>query len=287
MNDGSYLDPYEISGVTVFKKSANISPSSILGDDGLIDPTVSSSIVAHFEISAVGDNGVALDSSNYSPASDASGIYYVKEGQYVAVLDGIVDLSGHLSFWGEDAVVPNTASTVDEYIDVWTIRNVATSDLKTVLHEFRLYDDSFVSITEPLMIRSSNKLTTKKIQLNSKRDLKITTEFVIENKAIDESIKNLFKDSIATDAQIEIVKINTDPNLAGWVTVSSFSDTTDLVEVTSRNTFIFNWDTSALLTHPEYLGNRLGDMKGTYFVRVKYNLLNEVIYSPRFHILVI
>lgn len=282
MNDGAYIDPAEVSAVTIFKKSANISPCSILGEDGLISSDVSGDILMQFEVSSPGTNGIALDEDEYTPGNTASGIYRKERGQYVVVLDGISDLSGANSTW--DQVYKNGASSVAEYIDVWTARLPVESDFKTIIHEFSLYDDAFTSITEPLMVRASNKLTTKKIALGAKRDLKVTTEFVVENKNIDESIKNLFKDAIATSAVYEIVKINEDHNLPARVTVSSFDDTVDTVKITSRNTFVFPWDTSTLATHAEMIAGNLGSQTGTYYVRMRYQLLNETILTPRFYI---
>lgn len=284
INDGEYVDPSEIRDVMVFKRTPSISPSSILDSDGLVAQEYSSYMAAYFAPSAQ-ESGPALYPSSYQYG--ASGVYRYAQGDYVCVLDGISGVSGSHSLWGTQTVVANTASTTGEYFEVWTVRYPGQSDYKTVFNWFNLYNDTFQTITEPLMIRAHNELSVKKIPIGSKRDLKITSEFTIENKEIDQNIKNLFKTNIAVNPQIEIVKVNEDINLPARVEVSGFSDTSSLIHVTSKNTFVFTWDTEDLLTHPSLLAGTFGSPTGVYYVRVKYKLMNEEIISPRLFLQVI
>jgi len=97
INDGVYVDPYEISAVTVFDKSANFTPSTIL-EDNLISPDISKDIV-RMNFAPSGD----MSPSNYSPNTDitsASGVYKVKTGEYIVVLDGVLNNSGVYNLHG-------------------------------------------------------------------------------------------------------------------------------------------------------------------------------------------
>ena len=102
------------------------------------------------------------------------------------------------------------------------------------------------------------------------------------------SIKNLFKDSAITSAGVEIVKINDSVNLPGRVEVSGFSDTSALIDITSDNTIIFNWDTEEIKTLGDSAAEilkreQIGCPTGTYAARIQYYLLDERIISPLFH----
>ena len=85
-NAGAYVDPYEISAVTVFDKSANFTPSTIL-EDNLIASGIDSSIVRmNFAPSGVGAGRTGEDPSSYNPGTDiasTSAVYRVKEGEYI------------------------------------------------------------------------------------------------------------------------------------------------------------------------------------------------------------
>ena len=206
----------------------------------------------------------------------------VKQGEYMVVLDGTQDTSGIYNFHGSSVTVANSASASDNYIDCWTIKFAQSSDYQTLINDFRLYDDTFFTITQPLLLATRNKLINRHISLDSKENLKVTTEITIQNKDIDDSVKNLFKDSAITNASMKIDKINEDSTtLPAHVTVSGFDDTTTSIDVTSDNTMIFRFDTTTLTTHPS-VANFAG-VTGTYRVTVKYNLLNETIVSPPYY----
>lgn len=278
LNDGNYVDPYEIKDVAVFSRYTNLYPSSLLDASGLIDgSSVSSLTKAYF---AASGGASYLAESEYAPG--ASGIYKTGTGEYVAVLDGQVGVSGYNSDWG--AVIANTASVVGPYLDIWTVKLTANSDYTTVINQFTLFDDTFFTLTEPLLIHTNNKLVNKKIPLGSKQDLKINTTFSVENDGLSDSIKNLVDNSIILNPMIKIEKLNDDPNLPARVEVSGFSQTSSLVSLTHDNTIIFNWDTEQLKTHPELLAGNLGNMRGVYAVVVKYDLLTERIVTPQMYV---
>jgi len=284
INDGEYYDPYDISGVTVFQQNSNFSPSSVLSGNVLASNLDSDLILMHFTPSANDGNTAGQDPSGYSANSllAASGVYRVKQGEYMVVLDGTQDTSGIYNFHGSSVTVANSASASDNYIDCWTIKFAESSDYQTLINDFRLYDDTFFTITQPLLLATRNKLINRHISLDSKENLKVTTEITIQNKDIDDSVKNLFKDSAITNASMKIDKINEDSTtLPAHVTVSGFDDTTTSIDVTSDNTMIFRFDTTTLTTHPS-VANFAG-VTGTYRVTVKYNLLNETIVSPPYY----
>jgi ATP sulfurylase len=154
------------------------------------------------------------------------------------------------------------------------------------INEFKLFDDTLFSVTQPIVFTTSNKLRNKHIKLGSKVDLTVATEFNIGNKDIDSSIKNIFKDSVIVNPSVQIVKLNDDYTLPSRVTVSAFADTSAYMDVTSDNTLIFNWDTNALYTLPSVLNGTFGPLTGAYQVQVKYSVLNQTILSDYLNLIV-
>jgi hypothetical protein len=283
INNGVFQDPYEISSVTVFKLTDNTSPSTLLTSQNLLDPSIASGVVKMgFANSATLVTNVAFNASNYTPGTTASGIYKLGTGQYSVVLNGQIPLSGAY----EGTKIANTASTVGDYLDIWTVRWVQNSDWEIFINDFRLYRDSIFTTTEPLLVTTTNKLTNKHIKLGSKVDLTVVTEVNIANKNITRGIKDIFQDAAITSAQIQIVKLNDDYTLPARVTVSSFTDTSALVDITADNTLIFNWDTTALYTLPAVSAGTFGPLTGTYAIQVKYNILTQTIVSDLMYVIV-
>ena len=276
INDGVYVDPYDISAVTIFDKSANFTPSTIL-DDNLIASGIDASIV-RMNYAPSGD----MSPSNYNPDTDitsTSGVYRVKEGEYIVVLDGTQDISGVYNLHGSSVLVPNSASAVKDYIDVWTVMLAEGSTYQSLINDFHLYDDTFFVMTEPLLLTASNKLINKHVTLGSKENIKIATEVTINNKTIDSSVENLFRDSAVVSPQIKIEKLNEGTEtLPAHVEVSGFSDTSALIDVTSDNTMVLNFDTTTLATHLNVAD--FGGLVGQYRITAKYTLLNELIVTP-------
>lgn len=276
VNDGQYQDPYEISSVSIFKLTSNTSPSTILDSSNQVDVSLASAVILmQFANSATETTNAIFNASNYTPAATASGIYKLGTGQYAVVLDGTLNLSGVFN----GAKIENQASTVTDYIDVWTVKMVPASEYAVYINQFKLNDDTLFTLTQPILLQTTNKLRNKYVKLGSKIDLMISTEFNLGNKDIDSSIKNIFKDSVIVEPAIQIVKLNDDYTLPSRVTVSSFANTSATVDVTSDNTMIFNWDTNALYTLPSVLNGTFGPLTGAYQIQVKYSVLNQTIYS--------
>lgn len=274
MNDGEFIDPVQIVDVAVFDRAAQQDPSSLLKSDGTLNDAVVSSLAkAYFRF----DNETGwMDASTYLPP--ASGVFRVKQGEYVAVLDGITPATVFADRWGTE--VENTASATGDYLDVWTIKYPTASDTKVVINAFSLFNDTFYTTTEPLMLKTSHELVTKKIPLGSKQDVKITTEFTVENRNIDSSIRNLFKTAVAVNPKIKIEKLNDDPNIPSRVMVYNYADTSGSIRVSSENTFIYTWDTDLLKTHAQLQEGNLGNMRGVYAISLQYDLLTERIQAP-------
>ena len=305
INDGLYQDPYAISSVQVFKRANSLSPSTVLNTDGLVASSTAATCVMGFGVSSNGTgvvNGIFKDDSfnvtaytgtvlpegdgSVNRCSGVSGIYKLGTGQFACVLDGVAGSS--LS--GNDAngtSVTNTASQATRYIDIWTIKLTEGSTWKTYINDFELFDDTFFTVTQPLMLRSHNKLFNKRVILGSKENLKIGTEITVENAEIDESIRNIFKDTLITSASVTIKKMNEDSNLPSRTTVVESTN----VEITSDNTIIYSFDTETALVNGDLPTGTLeqddlGSRSGTYALQVEYNLLTEKIVSPMMYFIV-
>lgn len=281
VNDGQYQDPYEISSVSIFRLTSNTSPNTVLDSESLVSPTLASSVILmNFANSSVFTSSTTFNASNFSVG--ASGIYKLGTGQYVVVLDGASNQSGVYN----GVVIPNQASSVTNYIDVWSVKMAQGSKYAVYINEFKLNDDTLFSVTEPLLLSTQNKLRNKHVKLGSKIDLTVATEFNLGNKDIDSSIKNIFKDSVIVDPSFQIVKLNDDYTLPSRVIVSSFADTSAHTDVTSDNTMIFNWNTASLYTHPSLQNGSFGPLTGAYQIQVKYTVLNQTILSDYLNLIV-
>ena len=282
INDGAYVDPYEISSVQLFTKSATLTPNRVLGTDNL---------VSAIPLMAFGASGATLtsdsnfDVTNYTPATTASGIYRLSQGEYVVVLDQTLNLSGY-NFYPAAELSVSSLSAVGDYVDLWTVKLDEASKYQIITNLFSLHEDTFFAFTEPILLTTSNKLMNKHLRLDERVELKVSTETTIQNKNIDLSIQNIFKDSVITSGAMEIKKVNQDPKFDGPFTVSSFADTSALVQITGDNTLMFNWDTSDLKANAAFLLGAFGSITGTYSVQVQYTLLNEKIISPLFYLTV-
>jgi hypothetical protein len=209
-----------------------------------------------------------------SPCSGVSGIYRLGTGQFAVVLDGLLgsSLSGvtHSS-----NLMMNTASGATSYIDIWTVRMSEGGAWKTYINTFELFDDTFISITEPVLLRAKNRLFNKNVYLGSRVNLKIGTDITIENENIDEATRNIFKEAAITGAYIEISKLNEDSNLPARVPVVKSTN----VNITSENTIMYTLDTDNMFDGGTGNIDDLGSRRGTYMVKVSYDLLTEKIFS--------
>ena len=300
LNDGQYQDPYAISSVHVFKRTETLSPSTVLDSSTQIVASESTSNAAM--VFGPSSNGIvgedtSFNETNYTgnvvavtppllpDCTGASGIYKLNTGEFAVVLNGISasSLSG-IDQNGDP--IANTASQATRYVDIWTVKLTQGSDWKVYINDVELFDDTFFSVTEPLLLRSKNKLANRQVVNGSKVDLKIGTEVTVENKNIDSSVKNIFKSALITSATIQIQKVNEDPSLPGRY---------DIVDapvdyVTADNTLIYSFDTDSTLKSGDgitgFEEDKRGTKRGTYAVKVTYNMISEKIVSPWMYFIV-
>jgi hypothetical protein len=282
INDGAYVDPYEISSVQLFSRSATLSPNSVIGSDGLVSSLPLMIFGASGETLTSNSN---FDVTNYEPAKTASGIYRMGTGDYVVVLDQTLNLSGWDSV-NASALAASSLSVVDDYVDLWTVKLASASKYQVITNRFSLHEDTFFAFTEPLLITTSHKLMNKHIRLGEVVDIKVSTETTLQNQNIDKSVQNIFKDSIITSATMEVRKVEQNINMDGPFGVSSFAESVGNVSITGDNTMILSWDTTKIKNLSSFDNGTFGSLTGTYSVQVKYTLLNQTIISPLFYLTV-
>lgn len=298
INDGEFYDPYDVSACTIFAKLSNATPSSIVDvDDGLIKSDATSVVLMNFNISgnpvgADGHDGTgtkvtsqrmttpAQQTANplwnppYVPGDRASGIFRVGVGDYVAVLDGSIDLSGTYDIrypYQGGIEVANAASAVQDYIDVWTVKMAQGSEYQLFINNFSLYNDTFTTITEPLLITTRNKLLNKNLRYGEHLDMKITTDITVQNNTLPEETKNILRDYQITNPQIKIERVNEDSiNQPARTEITSYVD----ANLTTENTILYSFNT-----------NNLDDVvpAGTYIITAKYSYLTQDFVSPPFY----
>jgi len=296
INDGLYVDPYEISSVQIFQKSDTLTPNSVLGADNLIDATPLM-IFAGTAKNNVGDYGhctrplgvtegacsAGFLETQYplGGATNASGIYRLGVGDYVCVLDNSLNLSG----WDWDTstiLMASACSSVGTYVDMWTVKFEEASKYQVMTNDFNLYEDTFLQVTEPLMLTSKAKLLNKHVRMGEIIDLKVTTENTLQNKNIPESVQNIFKDSVITSATIKIAKVNYEPTYTGPFVVVPSGTSIAQMEITGDNTLLYSWNTGSSITPSNTFGSGLG----TYSVQVSYVILNQTFISPLLYLTV-
>ncbi len=273
-NGGVLADPYAISGVGVYYLSSNGSPSSVLTSSNLIEGSITP--LMWFANSSVATSDSTFNASNYAPATTASGIYKLSTGRYVAVLDGTLALSSHFA----GSTIANRVSAVGDYIDVWQISWTSALNYNTFINDLRLFTDTTFTLTEPLLLTVKNWINPKDIKFGSKVTIKVPTNITISNLNIDDSVRNIFRDTVVTNPQFKILKINDGVhNLQNHVTVSSFANTSSLIDVTSDNTMTLSFDTTLLPTHSEILAGTYGSLTGVYALQVKYTVIDQTFVS--------
>lgn len=295
MRDGEYvsLDNAQVSSVTLFKKQANTSPSSILdASSGLISDAAAADAIWRWDLSSsVGGDPPGrrlLSESDYVPTTSVScsSIYSVGEGRLAVVLNGIDTVSSVLRNGVEVSSSQQlSGQPAATYIDVWTVKLCAGCDWQTYINDTAFFQNNAVILTEPLLYSSRHRLSNKRIELGSIEKLKIGTEITIENKNIDNSVKNVLRDGLITSGSVEILKHNNDPTLNPRPIIVSFADSAGLVEITQDNTFLYKFNTTDL-TNYLVVGN-IGSATGTYSVQVKYNVLEDTILSPMLYFTVV
>jgi hypothetical protein len=281
INDGQYVDPYEISSVTLFKKS-DIIKDNIFDTENLVSAVP---LMAFANAGATQTSLGAFDEANYTQGVTASGIHKKGTGDFVVALDQSVELSG----WDattSTVVAASGLSLVEEYADIWAVKLTAASKYQLIINYFTLHEDTFMGLTEPLALKTSNKLINKHLRLGEIVDLKITTEVAVMNSNIPEEITNIFKDSVINNASVEIKKVNSDHNFDGPFTVSGYDGTAALTTISSDNTISLSFDTNNINSLAAFTNGSFGSLTGLYSIQAKYLILNQTIISPLYYLTV-
>jgi|TARA_R100001143_G_C3354865_1_gene131709 DNA-directed RNA polymerase subunit L len=280
-NDGQVVDPFDISAVSVFAYDDYASRSLFSTPGNLVD--VEPLMQFGFNETETYPQNAAAYTATWAGGEDydqASGIFKLATGDFIAPLRLDVGLSGA---WETTELAADSVSAATTYIDVWTVKLLEGSNYQSFIHKWSLYEDTFFSITQPLLVKTSAKLSNKHLRYGEVIDLTFPVEVTIENKNIDESILNILKSTLITNPKVKIVKMNDDPALDGgtngWV-VLAFTDE-QTINVTADGTIIYTWDTTTIPS-----SNTFGSAPGTYAIQVRYEVNTETIISPRFYVTV-
>ena len=282
-NDGQLVDPVDVSSVSIFKfdtyasSSLFVASSNLLSAEPLMQFAPSTPLVGSPTPAPIADYTGTWGNNIATDFQYASGIFKIGAGDYVVPLRMDKALSGA---WEETQLeASSNVSAAGTYIDVWTVKLLAGSQYQSFIHRWSLHEDTFFSITDPLLVKTSTKLSNKHLRFGEKVDLVAPVEVTIENENISQSVINTLKSTLITSGAFKIAKVNDNTTLEGPFTVSGFSDTIGLVKTTSEGTLIFTWDTNQIPT-----SNTFGEAKGTYAVQVQYWADGQKIISPRFYV---
>ena len=278
IQDGLYVDPLEISGVTVVNAGEFGSKVDLLSGIGnsfhIISPNISDTqikyhwsslgLVAATEMREPTSHNLAVigasSITSYDPqdGNDASGVFRTGRGKYIVFLNNVLDeefsnLTSTYAFHGSGVSVTNTASSVGDYYDIWTVRmlhqtldNVwlspgTTDDVRSIVQDFTLYGDygSLVVATEPIMLETQHKLQRDKFTSESLVNLEIGTEIVIRNHTIDEVTKTVLENTSIQNFEAKLQKMNDggDLSLPPYWTTNSYTDWKGIIFGAEKPTF--------------------------------------------------
>jgi hypothetical protein len=317
-NNGSYYNPFAVSSVMVFKDSTASSvelsyitnglPEPLLDLEpsssryGLVKESIQDQAVFRFAWKELGLSATeSLPGKNdfpYGPGNGASGIYKSGEGRFACVLDpnassikaSAFDSSlsnGPNPYDGitEADILANGCSAAGTYYDVWTVKNLETGAWETHCNKFQLVQDRVVTSTEALAITNSTQLKNKYVELGSITNLTFLNNFTIENRNIERYKRDSFRESILTDAQIKITKINESPSVSNRYTVHAFTVDDGDIRITSDDTVLYRWNTINLITQSS-ANFLMGGPTGVYECQLQLTYLDNVVLTPRFKLVV-
>ncbi len=279
-NDGQLVDPVDVSSVTLYKHESYAS-SALFDASNLPSATP----LMNFAPSGAAPDPASEYTADWGAPGGlagfdyqyASGIFKLGTGKYVAPVRLDKGLSG--VFRGTVLDASANLGLATSYIDAWSVKLLPGSQYQSFIHRWSLYEDTFFSVTEPLLVKTSTTLANKHVRYGEKIDLVAPVEVTIENRNISEAIINTLKSTLVTSGAFKITKVNDNTSLDGPFTVSGWADTSSSVEVTSDGTLIFSWDTNQIPTSSTF-----GEAKGTYAVQVLYWANGQKIISPRFYV---
>lgn len=275
-NDGTYVDPVQISSVHIFATPSNATADSFLdlsagsSSYGLITSgSELSSGLFVFRPSGTDNTTHAGFNKELYDGTDisASAIYKISTGRYGVTLQP--DAS---SFVG-NATTSSLVSSVGTFYDIWTVKLTASSDWQTFINCFSLFNDRYIAVTEPIKMAVRTTMITKQMRNGEVRDLVIPNTIRVVNDNLPTDIQNLFSHSVIDNASVRIQKKQ---ERETWLDVSGFADTSGTVIVDSADTIRFLLDTTG--TGFTTLN---GGAPGIYAVQAKFTILNETFYSEK------
>lgn len=292
LQNGSYVDPYLVSAVTIFKDTTASSAEFPYVTNGLsekfLDLEASSANYGLLNASAndwmvfnFSGTGLLAPSSFTGATNNVSGIYRSKAGIAGHFSVFLVPGASGFNLSGGSISIPSSGLQAGNYFDIWTIQHSNGGAVKTYIQSFTLTLNNIIGLEEPLLTKVTTRFEPTKIQYGEVVNLKFINDIVVVNRNIPEPIKNIFRDSVIQNAAVRIRKVNEDPGFSQMYDVSGFSNTSGLVEITSTDDVLFLFDTTILSTLTNNEG--FGPIRGLYVVDLKFTLLTETIYSPKFY----
>tara|TARA_R110002110_G_scaffold66605_1_gene182206 strand:+ start:2258 stop:3154 length:897 start_codon:yes stop_codon:yes gene_type:complete len=269
LKGGAYYDPYVIQSVHIFRDTHGTA-------DNILDLAAGSTnyglVASANTLSATMLFQGSDDEADFTLSGDASGqslaIFKRSTGKYGVVLrEGMVWTNPVNS-----SATTYTNATTGKYWDIWTVKDVVGGTFSTFIHSFHLHTQSVITLTEPLLITTSQKLVQKYINKNSKIDLHVRSEHTINNTNITEEVKNIFDQTVMDSAAVRIIHLKDDTSTGtGYTEIVPWTSTG--VIVNSDDTIIYNWDTSAANV-------------GMYELQTSSTFLGQTIMSDKFNLVV-
>jgi hypothetical protein len=267
LKNGTFSDPTSIKSVHIFKDTNSGSADNYLdlsagsASYGLVASSLNASALIVF-------SGTA-DESTYNGAP-AGKVFKRSTGKYAVLLEDAIPWVDVDDATPQTYYTSSTNLTATKYWDIWTVIDNGASS--TYVHSFEFFNDNIISLTEPLMVTTSQRLVQKYLNKNSKVDLHVTSSHTVNNTNITPEVKNIFNSTILNNAAIRIIKLKEDTS-TGVPYEETLAWTSTGVSVNSDDTIIYNWDTA-------------GEDVGTYELQVSSTFLNQNILSEKFNLVV-
>lgn len=291
IQNGSLRDPYSISSVVIFRDTlasssefpylSNGLPEVFIDlsagstDYGLLNSSANDLMVYRFA-------GTIQSPSAYTgTGSSCSSIYRTQVGTTGKFSVVLTPGASSYDFSGGTVNIPTSGLQTGDYFDIWVIKNNSNGRYRLYIHQFTLHEDSVISLDEALIVDITTKLKQKRIQLGETINIHFLNDITIANRGVTQAIRNIFKDSIISNAGMRIIKVNEDVNVASRYEVSSFANTSGLCEITSDDDILFLLDTS-IFTNLANSVETYGTPRGLYQLQVRMEISNEIYLSPLF-----
>tara|TARA_R100001509_G_scaffold62084_1_gene34305 strand:+ start:409 stop:1302 length:894 start_codon:yes stop_codon:yes gene_type:complete len=267
LKNGAYADPSSVASVHIFKDTNSGS------SDNWLDLSADSS---RYGLVATSSNASAIiifsgtqDEADYN-ATPSSCIHKRSTGKYAVLLENDISWLDPDDDTTNTYYTSSTDLTATKYWDMWTVVDNGVSSL--YIHSFEFFNDNVISLTEPLMVTTRQRLVQKYVNKNAKVDLHVTSEHTVNNTNITPEVKSIFNSTILDNAAIRIIKLKDDTSTgAAYEEIQAWTSTG--VSVNSDDTIIYNWDTASR------------DV-GTYEIQVSSTLLDQNIMSDKFNLVV-